>query len=170
MRFHTLALTAVLGYVAKKPLVLARYRFRVVMEFTKISQSRSSGLQRGSYYISLDLQSPKSSQWRIEQVENDRPENKDRNYPELKKFEFSSDGSATIQIDHSRAKEYSIDISSDNRRDVDISYKSIFGYGTARGTFTSECDQMRLIDVGPTPQNEIATIDATIRFDQIMKL
>lgn len=170
MRYHTLALTGVLGYVAKKPLELARYRFRVVMRFTKTSPSRSTGLQEGSYYITIDLQSPKTTHWRIEQVENDRPDNKDRNYPELKKFEFAADGSAAVEIDHSRAKEYSLTIKSDNRRDVEVEYKNAYGYGNARGTFSSEFDQLSIRDYGPTPYRDFATIEANMRFDEIKKL
>lgn len=169
MRFHTLALTAVMGYVAKKPLVLGRYRFRVVMDFVKTSATRNSGRQRGSYFITLDLQSGEPKNWRIEQVENDRPENKDRNYPELKKFEFYQDGSARISIDHSRAKEYSIEIKSDNRRDIEVQYSSAYGYGTARGTYSHEADQLTITDVGPNPHRETAVIEASIRFDEITK-
>lgn len=170
MRFHTLALMATLGYVAKKPLVLARYRFRVVMEFRKTSPSRATGLERGSYYINFDMQSANPAHWKIEQVEADRPIYKERNYPELKKFEYNQDGSARILVDHSKAKEYSLEIKSDNRRDIDIEYNCIYGNGNARGQFSSEFDQLTIRDYGPTPYQDFAVIEADIRFDQIMKL
>lgn len=170
MRFHTLALTATLAYVAKKPIQLGRYQFRIVMEFTKRSPSRSTGLERGSYFVTLNLSYQQPASWEIEKVVNDRPYNKDTNYPDLKKFEFAADGSALILIDHSKAKEYSIEIKSDNRRGIEVRYQSAYGYGAARGEFTSELDQLTIVDDGPNPQKEHARIDAVIRFDEIKKL
>ena len=170
MRFHTLALVAVLGYVAKKPLELARYKFRVTMRFRKTSASRDSGLQDGSYFVTIDLSKPKLSEWKIEKVENDRPLNKDSNYPELKKFEFMADGSARILVDHSRAKEYSLDIKSDNRREIEVEYNTAYGYGRATGQFSTDIDQLIIRDYGPTPHQDFATIEADIRFDPVQKL
>lgn len=170
MRYHTLALTAVLGYVAKKRPIPARYRIRVVMEFRKSSPSRKAGPERGSYYVSLNLLSADSTKWEIEKVENDRPLNKDTNYPTLIKFVYSQDGSQRILVDHSRAKEYSVDIKSDNRREMEIEYNSAYGYGNARGTFSSEFDQVTIRDFGPTPHKDFASIEAYVRFDEIKKL
>lgn len=165
-----MAFCAVLGYVAKKPLARSRYQFRIVMEFKKSSPSRSTGVERGSYYVTLDLLSTSPAAWSIEKVENDRPLNKDRNYPELKKFEFYPGGSAQILVDHSKAKEYSLDLRSDNRRGMEIEYNSAYGNGTAKAEFTAEYDQVTIRDYGPTPYNDFATIEADIRFDEIKKL
>lgn len=140
------------------------------MEFKKSSPSRSTGVERGSYYITLDLVSSSPASWSIEKVENDRPLNKDRNYPELKKFEFYTGGSAQILIDHTKAKEYSLDLASDNRREVEIAYNSAYGSGNAKAEYTADYDQVTIRDYGPTPYSDFATIEANIRFDEIKKL
>ncbi len=173
MRYHTLAFTSVLGYIAKRQQYLerARYQFRVTMEFTKTSPSKRTGTERGSYYVKVDLSSAEPRDWRIEDVRVDRPDIKVTHYPELKEFKFSTDGSSQIRVDHSRAKEHDIEIKSDNRRYVRVNYQGTNGSGYADGDFTSEFDQLTITDNGPTPPPvETARIEAVIRFDQVMKL
>ena len=169
MRYHTVALSAVLGYVAKHRPAPARYQFRVVMEFHKSSPSRHVGPERGSYYVGLNLPSTNSNDWIIEFVEIDRQILKKKEYPDLKKFQFSTEGSAVVLVDHSKAKEYSIEIKSDNRLEMEVDYNTAYGYGKAKGTFSSDYNQVTIRDYGPTPYADFATLVAEIRFDEIKK-
>ena len=171
MTYHTLALTAVLGYVVKVKRKMGRYRIRVKMELTKSVGSEKSEIKVRYYFITLDLLSPKPENWKIELIENDSVQSQDRNRPELKECILYDDGSAKLRVEHPDKKEYEIVIKSDNQRDLRVEYKSAFGSGSATGTYTSDFLRVpRMVDEGFNDHYQRVTLEADIRIEGITAL
>lgn len=172
MRYHTLALTAVLGHAANTPYNpqqrRGRFTYRVDLETTKIP-SDDPGKKSRSYIVLFDMSHPDPNRWSIEHIDINSPYLKARKYPRITAFEHRG-SNADVRVDNSQEQEYDVRVKAYNGREIIVNYSSSNGSGEMRGRFGEDLSYVEIKDIGPNPKKQTAVIEGIVRFVEIKAL